>query len=118
MPRVLLCDDAPGFRLMLGMTLRDGGWEVVEATSWDAAVLAAGDGPFDAVLADLWMPQPDTKALAAVRAATGGALLAVMSSLLEEDTRQVVAGVDGVDLVLSKRQAPHELVAALEAARG
>jgi len=114
---VLLCDDAAGFRLMLGMTLRDGGWDVVEAKSWEAAVVAAHDGPFDAVLTDLWMPQPDTEALEAVRAATRGAVLAVMSSLLEQDTRDVIAGVVGVDLVLSKRQAPHELVAALEAAR-
>ncbi len=117
MPRVLLCDDAPGFRLMLGMTLRDAGWEVVEATDWAAAVAVAGSGRFDAVLADLWMPQPDLDALAAVRAATDGAVLAIMSSLQEREAREVVAGIDGVDLVLSKRQAPHELVAALEAAR-
>jgi len=114
---VLLCDDAPGFRLMLGMTLRDAGWEVVEAQDWATARVAALDGAFDAVLTDLWMPQPDTEALGAVRAATRGAVLAVMSSLREEDTRDVIAGVVGVDLVLSKRQAPHELVAALEAAR-
>ncbi len=117
MPRVLLCDDAPGFRLMLGMTLRDAGWQVVEAHDWAGAVEAARAAPFDAVLADLWMPQPDREALAAVRAATDGAVLAVMSSLQESETRDVIAGIDGVDLVLSKRQAPHELVAALEAAR-
>ncbi len=117
MPRVLLCDDAPGFRLMLGMTLRDAGWDVVEAHTWEEAVAAAQGGRFDAVLADLWMPQPDRDALESVRAATGGAVLAIMSSLQEREAREVVAGIDGVDLVLSKRQAPHELVAALEAAR-
>jgi DNA-binding response OmpR family regulator len=102
---------------MLGMTLRDAGWEVVEAHDWAQAVAAAQDGHFDAVLADLWMPQPDREALAAVRAATAGAVLAIMSSLQESETREVIAGVGGVDLVLSKRQAPHELVAALGAAR-
>ncbi len=102
---------------MLGMTLRDAGWEVVEAHDWQGAVAAARGGPFDAVLADLWMPQPDREALQAVRASTDGALLAIMSSLQESETREVIAGVEGVDLVLSKRQAPHEIVAALEAAR-
>ncbi len=102
---------------MLGMTLRDAGWQVVEAHDWAGAVEAARAAPFDAVLADLWMPQPDREALAAVRAATDGAVLAVISSHQESDTRDVIAGIDGVDLVLSKRQAPHELVAALEAAR-
>ena len=39
-PRVLVCDDAPGFRLMLGLTLRDAGWEVAEADSYVTALLA------------------------------------------------------------------------------
>jgi hypothetical protein len=37
-----------------------------------------------------------------------------MSSLDIDQARELVAGVDGVDMVLSKRTAPEELAAALE----
>lgn len=115
MPTVLLCDDATGFRLMLGMTLRDAGWEVVEAESWPVAVAAAAEHQPAAVLADLWMPNPDMESLAALRAAVPAARLAVMSSLSVEDAAALVAGVPGVDVVLSKRRPPAELVSALGA---
>ena len=81
MPSVLVCDDAPGFRLMLGMTLREDGWEVTEANSYATALDAARAGTYDAILADIWMPQPDMESLAALRAAAPGAVLAVMSVL-------------------------------------
>ena len=49
-PRVLVCDDAPGFRLMLGLTLRDAGWEVEEADSYVTALARVRESPtFDVV---------------------------------------------------------------------
>jgi CheY-like chemotaxis protein len=117
-PRVLVCDDAPGFRLMLGLTLRDAGWEVVEADSYVTALVAVREAPFDVVLADIWMPEPDMESLAAIRAATPGATLAVMSSLDLDQARELVSGVQGVDMVLSKRTAPEEIAAALDRGEG
>jgi CheY-like chemotaxis protein len=114
-PRVLVCDDAPGFRLMLGLTLRDAGWEVEEADSYVTALARVRESPtFDVVLADIWMPEPDMASLAAIRALLPDATLAVMSSLDLDQARALVAEVDGVDMVLSKRTAPEELAAALE----
>src|SRR5687768_13700166 len=49
-PRVLVCDDAPGFRLMLGLTLRDAGWEVEEADSYVTALARVRETRFDVVL--------------------------------------------------------------------
>jgi two-component system, chemotaxis family, chemotaxis protein CheY len=117
-PRVLVCDDAPGFRLMLGLTLRDAGWEVVEADSYVTALIAVRESPFDVVLADIWMPEPDMESLAAIRATLPEATLAVMSSLDLDQARELVAEVDGVDMVLSKRTAPEEIAAALEGRGG
>jgi CheY-like chemotaxis protein len=113
-PRVLVCDDAPGFRLMLGLTLRDAGWEVVEADSYVSALAAIRETAFDAVLADIWMPEPDMGSLAEIRRALPDATLAVMSSLDIDQARDLVAEVQGIDMVLSKRTAPDELAAALE----
>jgi CheY-like chemotaxis protein len=117
-PRVLVCDDAPGFRLMLGLTLRDAGWDVVEADSYVTALTAVRESLFDVVLADIWMPEPDMESLAAIRSALPDATLAVMSSLDIDQARLLVAEVQGIDMVLSKRTAPEALAAALEDRRG
>jgi CheY-like chemotaxis protein len=103
---------------MLGLTLRDAGWEVVEADSYVTALAAVREAPFDVVLADIWMPEPDMASLAAIRRELPHATLAVMSSLDIDQARELVAEVEGVDMVLSKRTAPEELAAALEGRRG
>jgi DNA-binding response OmpR family regulator len=103
---------------MLGLTLRDAGWEVIEADSYVTALVAVREAPFDVVLADIWMPEPDMESLAAIRAATPGATLAVMSSLDLDQARELVSGVQGVDMVLSKRTAPEQIVAALDRGEG
>jgi two-component system cell cycle response regulator len=55
-PRVLLVDDSASARALLGLRLRDKGYEVVEvATAAEAAELAIESQP-DAVVTDLWMP--------------------------------------------------------------
>lgn len=112
-----MCDDAPGFRLMLGLTLRDAGWEVEEADSYVTALARVRETLFDVVLADIWMPEPDMESLATIRKLLPDATLAVMSSLDLEQARVLVSGVDGVDMVLSKRTAPEEIAAALEQRR-
>ena len=99
---------------MLGLTLRDAGWDVEEADSYVTALARVRESHFDVVLADIWMPEPDMTSLAKLRKLLPEATLAVMSSLDIEQARILVAEVDGVDMVLSKRTAPEELAAALE----
>jgi DNA-binding response OmpR family regulator len=99
---------------MLGLTLRDAGWDVEEADSYVTALARVRESRFDVVLADIWMPEPDMTSLAELRKLLPEATLAVMSSLDIEQARILVAEVDGVDMVLSKRTAPEELAAALE----
>jgi CheY-like chemotaxis protein len=103
---------------MLGLTLRDAGWEVIEADSYVTALLAVRASPFDVVLADIWMPEPDMASLAALRRELPNATLAVMSSLDVDKARELVAEVEGIDMVLSKRTAPEEIAAALQDRRG
>ena len=98
---------------MLGLTLRDAGWDVVEADSYVTALMAVRQAPFDVVLADIWMPEPDMDSLAELRRTLPDATLAVMSSLDIDQARDLVAEVQGIDMVLSKRTAPEELAAAL-----
>ena len=113
-PRVLICDDAPGFRLLTQTVLEEAGFGIAGvAADWDEAEhLAATESP-DAILLDLWLPTFDKDRISAVRAAAPSALLAIVSSLATDETEQSVAGIDGIDLILSKRDPPNQLVAAL-----
>jgi DNA-binding response OmpR family regulator len=113
-PRVLICDDAPGFRLLTQTVLEEAGFGIAGvAADWDEAEeLASTESP-DAILLDLWLPTFDKERIAAVRAAAPAALLAIVSSLATEETERSVAGIEGIDLILSKRDPPNQLVAAL-----
>ena len=113
-PRVLICDDAPGFRLLTQTVLEEAGFGIAGvAADWDEAErLAASESP-DAILLDLWLPTFDKERIAAVRDAAPSALLAIVSSLATDETLRSVDGIDGIDLVLSKRDPPGRLVDAL-----
>ena len=114
MPRVLICDDAPGFRLLTQTVLEEAGFGIAGvAADWDEAeALAASESP-DAILLDLWLPTFDKDRIARVRAAAPGATLAIVSSLATTEALSAVEGIDGIDLILSKRDPPNQLVAAL-----
>lgn len=111
-PTVLVCDDAPGFRLLIETVLADAGLEVVgTAESFvEAARLAAELRP-TVVLLDLWLPQFDPDGVIAVRRAAPDARLAVLTSLAAEEAERLVADIDGIDAILSKREAPDALAA-------
>lgn len=115
-PRVLLCDDAPGYRVLLQTVLDAAGFEVAaEATSWGEAERLAAAEPYAAILLDLWLPVFDADAIARVRAACPGAVLAIVSSLAVDEVAALVADVAGIDLVASKRDAPARIATALRA---
>ncbi len=56
MPRVLLVDDSPSVRSLLGSRLRDKGFEVEEAPDGVVGAEKALEEPPDIVVTDLWMP--------------------------------------------------------------
>lgn len=115
-PRLLVCDDAPGFRLLIQTVFADGGFAVAAvAATWVEAEQRATELQPDAILLDLWLPTFEREGVAKVRAAAPGAVLAVVSSLAIEQVAELVDGIAGIDLMLSKRDPPERLVAALRA---
>lgn len=56
MPRILLVDDSPSARALLGQRLRDRGHDVVDVPDAAAAAELALTSPPDCVITDLWMP--------------------------------------------------------------
>ncbi len=110
-PRLLVCDDAPGFRLLVQAVFEDGGFAVAgNAASWDEAESLARQLRPEAILLDLWLPLFDAAGVTRVRRAAPEAVLAVVSSLSAEEVAGLVDGIDGVDLVLSKREPPERMV--------
>src|SRR6185436_6582706 len=58
-PRILVVDDEPHILRLLQVTLRGGGYEVVEAVAGEPALEAAATNPPDLVLLDLGLPDID-----------------------------------------------------------
>ncbi|MBE5316432.1 MAG: sigma-54-dependent Fis family transcriptional regulator [Xanthomonadales bacterium] len=61
--RLLVVDDEPDIRQLLCEVLEDEGYAVTTAEHAEAARAARGEGRFDAVLLDIWMPGTDGIAL-------------------------------------------------------
>lgn len=102
-----MCDDAPGFRLLLSAFLAEAGVDVVaEGRSWADAERLAHKA--EVVVCDLWMPEFDGRALARVRRAAANATLAIVTALDPDHAQRLVDG-HGVDLVLPKSLPPADL---------
>ena len=111
---MLVCEDAIGYRMLISRWLEDAGVEVVgEATSWVEAEHMAADLQPDAVIADLWMPTLDIDALQRLRAAVPDAALVSLSGLSADEAEKLVGSTGAIDLFLSKRQPPAEIVESL-----
>ena len=115
-PRILVCEDAIGYRMLIQRWLEDAGVDVVgEATPWAEAEQLAAELRPDAVIADLWMPTLDIDAMQRLRAAVPSACMVSLSGLSAEDAERLVGSTGAIDLFLSKRQPPAEIVEALQA---
>lgn len=112
--RVLLCEDAPGYRMMLRVTLRDAGAEVVgEAESWETAISLATELQPEVMLVDLWLPTRNDEALTALRAAAPDAHFVALSGLSPAEATELIGELGVADLILSKRQPMDALVVEL-----
>jgi two-component system NarL family response regulator len=113
-PTMLVCEDAIGYRMLIRRWLEDADVDVVgEASTWLEAVDMAAELQPDAVVADLWMPTLDTDALQRLRTAAPDAAIVSLSGLSAEDAERLVGDAGVIDLFLSKRQPPAEIVDAL-----
>ena len=111
---MLVCEDAIGYRMLISRWLEDAGVDVVgEAASWEEAERMAADLTPDAVIADLWMPTLDIDALQRLRAAVPDAALVSLSGLSADEAEKLVGSTGAIDLFLSKRQPPAEIVESL-----
>jgi DNA-binding NarL/FixJ family response regulator len=111
---MLVCEDAIGYRMLIRRWLEDAGVDVVgEAPSWEEAERLAKELQPDAVVADLWMPTLEIDALTRLREVAPDAAIVSLSGLSVQEARDLVERTGVVDLFLSKRQPPDELVDAL-----
>ena len=114
--RVLVCEDAPGYRLMLRVTLEDAGMEVVgEAASWDEAIALSTEHQPELMLVDLWLPTRDDGALRRLRDAAPAAQFVALTGLSVEEAVEAIGELGIADLILSKREAMDGLVRQVQA---
>ncbi len=117
MPSVLIVDDEPNIRRMIGALLTAEGYEVRDAADGRAAVVAADEAMPDVVLLDLMMPAA-ADGLATLRALRerDASLPVIMMSGRAGLTDAVRATKMGALNFLEKPLAPESLVLALGAA--
>ena len=120
--RILIVEDEPDTRLLLGKALERFGAAVETCESVEDALAALDRTPFDCILSDIGMPGADgytfIEKLRARGAAHGGTTPAVALTAYahEEDRRRVIAA--GFQLHLAKPIAPKELAEAVAAVVG
>ncbi|MEM8934591.1 MAG: response regulator [Acidobacteriota bacterium] len=94
--RVLLVDDSPSVRQVLGRALRSAGFDVVAATDGVEATARWFEAPVDALVTDLEMPRRDGEVLIGEirRLSAGRPVPIVVLSTLADADRLAALGVD------------------------
>ncbi|HWA40034.1 MAG TPA: sigma-54 dependent transcriptional regulator [Gemmatimonadales bacterium] len=117
MPTILLIDDEPNIRRMLGALLKAEGYEVVEAGNGNAALLVLESLDPDAVVCDLMMPPgPDGLATLEAMRARGLEAPVIMMSGKAQLSDAVRATQLGAFQFLEKPLAPEGALVTLRAA--
>jgi two-component system KDP operon response regulator KdpE len=114
-PRVLVCDDEPQILRALRITLRDGGCDVIAATTAAEALDAAALQAPDAAILDLVLPDGDGIEITRTLRAWSALPIIVLSAIGEEE-QKVRALEAGADDYVTKPFSPRELMARLHAA--
>ena len=114
-PRVLVVDDERQILRALKVILRDAGYEVIEATTFEEALDGAAVRPPDAAIIDLVLPDGSGIELSRRLREWSAMPILVLSAVGEEDAK-VQALEAGADDYVTKPFGPRELVARLGAA--
>jgi EAL domain-containing protein (putative c-di-GMP-specific phosphodiesterase class I)/DNA-binding response OmpR family regulator len=114
---VLVVDDAPDLRRLIAVALRRNGYEVVEASSGEAAMEAIDTGPIDVVVLDMGLPaMSGTDVVRALRARPETLTMPVLLMTGSGTSQSVIEGLDaGADDFLAKPVRLDELVARVRA---
>jgi DNA-binding response OmpR family regulator len=112
--RILVVDDEPTIREVVGLYLRREGFEVESAADGDAALAMIARGGLDLLILDLMLPGSDGLTITRqVRAA--GSLPIIMLTARGEEIDRVLGLELGADDYLTKPFSPRELVARVRA---
>ncbi|MBW8910931.1 MAG: response regulator transcription factor [Sphingomonas sp.] len=113
--KVLVVDDEPQIRRLLGAALKRGGHDVIEADMASAAIVAAKAERPDIILLDLGLPDRDGIELIPLLKAETQAAVVVLSA--RDATEEKVAALDlGADDYVTKPFDSEELLARLRTA--
>ena len=112
--RILVCDDEPQILRTLRVILGEAGFEVVTAASAEEALDAASEGPPDAAILDLLLPDGDGVAVTRSIREWSEMPILVLSAVGEE-AEKIRALDAGADDYVTKPFGPGELVARLNA---
>ena len=117
MPKILVVDDQKDVRAMISMVLRLSHFEVSEAESAKAGLMAFADGGFDAAVVDVFLQDVSGfDLIAAMRERVPDLPVVAISGLAKLDSVARSAAVSNV-VCLQKPFRPAELIKALETAR-
>jgi len=93
MKRVLAVDDSSSVRQMVNFTLRNAGYEVMEAVDGKDGLAKAGGGKFDLIITDLNMPNVDgIQMIAAVRKLPAYTFVPILMLTTESQAEKKDAG--------------------------
>jgi DNA-binding response OmpR family regulator len=107
---VMVIEDDPDIRLVLRTALEDDGYEVLEATTGEAALVYAQDSSADVVLVDLRLP--GIHGLDVVRSMRATSKVPIIIVTAQADSHDVVAGLEaGADDYVTKPFVTKELLA-------
>ena len=111
---VMLVEDDPAIRMVLRVALEDAGYEVLEASTGEEALLLALDEAADVLLVDLRLP--GIHGLDVVRTVRGSSRVPIIVLTAQAESADVVAGLEaGADDYVTKPFVTSELLARIGA---
>jgi DNA-binding response OmpR family regulator len=118
MPRILVIDDQPDVRAMIGIVLRVNHFEIVEAASGAAGLKEFESSRFDLAIVDMFLQGTcGIDVIRAMRERVPDLPVIAISGITMLDFVSASPGLSDV-VCLRKPFRPNELVRAIEAARG
>jgi DNA-binding response OmpR family regulator len=115
MARILVVDDQAGVRAMIGIVLRVGGFEVIEADSAASALTAFENSSFDLAIVDVFLEGTNgLDLIAKMRERVADLPVVAISGMTKLDRLAQAPELAGV-VCLQKPFRPNELIEAIEA---